>query len=736
MPYTNTETGTLAGSGGLIGGAQGAVLASAASITVTDFIHEVSGSAAISTISGGIANKVYVLIPASGATWTLTAAGNIDEAVTPDGHPVFMVYDGTTFFVLSNGGVANYVRKSGDTMTGPLVGTDFTASGNVAVTGSVSAGGAANAAAILTATSTTKGFLPPRLTTVQRDAIASPLAGLQVYNSTTGVNNFHDGTYWRKFAPKVYDITDKGASGSNTTNDSAAMTACLAAAIADSGGTIYVPPGTWNMGAHTVSGNKISFIGVPGASILAHTGNQKMFTLNSGVTDITFYGIKFSLGAFTGVGSYGVWGNNNTNVTFENCEFNGGAWGAWLQNYTNLKFINCIGTGAGQWPMYAGGGTGLWYVGNRCYSNSTDGIKVGVPTTLRTGTISVTNGNVNVTGVGTLFTTECTIGGYILDGNGVSATITGITNDTAMAVEAWTGSTQAGIQYYADTQVTNRDVFIIGNECYSNTQGGINVDSNSLRNCLISSNVCRDNAGGHGIVVKQVYEGGTFKDIIVSGNILTDNGGGISLQRNDTASATFTYAMVEGNEIRGTDVSAGGIRLQSVDSSVVRGNFVARTAATGIGVQLVDADSNIIENNTILADRAVYIVNQDSTHSCTGNIVQHNSLTFQTAANSYALVQFAVSGTGALADHNGNIIRFNTMTTDVFSTIDTSTTSTSCYENVIGTAASAAPNRYAHIGDVCINGTPSVVDAGANYVNRYVATTTGNPATFKAVRMF
>ena len=39
--------------------------------------------------------------------------------------------------------------------------------------------------AILQADSTTRGFLPPRMTTTQKNAISSPAAGLQVYDSTT-----------------------------------------------------------------------------------------------------------------------------------------------------------------------------------------------------------------------------------------------------------------------------------------------------------------------------------------------------------------------------------------------------------------------------------------------------------------------------------------------------------------------------------------------------------------------
>ena len=53
-----------------------------------------------------------------------------------------------------------------------------------------------NANAILDVTSTTKAFMPPRMTTTQRDAIASPTAGMVIYNSTTNVLNFHNGTSW------------------------------------------------------------------------------------------------------------------------------------------------------------------------------------------------------------------------------------------------------------------------------------------------------------------------------------------------------------------------------------------------------------------------------------------------------------------------------------------------------------------------------------------------------------
>jgi hypothetical protein len=55
---------------------------------------------------------------------------------------------------------------------------------------------AANASSILELTSTTRGFLPPRMTTTQKNAIASPAAGLIVYDTTLNLPHFFNGTIW------------------------------------------------------------------------------------------------------------------------------------------------------------------------------------------------------------------------------------------------------------------------------------------------------------------------------------------------------------------------------------------------------------------------------------------------------------------------------------------------------------------------------------------------------------
>lgn len=56
-----------------------------------------------------------------------------------------------------------------------------------------------HSSAVLEAESTDKGFLPPRMTEQQRDAISSPAEGLIVYNLDEKCVNFFDGTEWKSF---------------------------------------------------------------------------------------------------------------------------------------------------------------------------------------------------------------------------------------------------------------------------------------------------------------------------------------------------------------------------------------------------------------------------------------------------------------------------------------------------------------------------------------------------------
>lgn len=56
---------------------------------------------------------------------------------------------------------------------------------------------APHSSSLLDITSTSKGFLPPRMTEAQRNAIFFPVEGLMIYNTTRKKPNYYDGSDWR-----------------------------------------------------------------------------------------------------------------------------------------------------------------------------------------------------------------------------------------------------------------------------------------------------------------------------------------------------------------------------------------------------------------------------------------------------------------------------------------------------------------------------------------------------------
>ena len=85
---------------------------------------------------------------------------------------------------LGNQAVVNFIYQATEVAR-------FTTSGILAINTTTP-----NASSIVDITSTTRGFLPPRMTTTQKNAIASPATGLQVYDTTLNRPCFYDGTTW------------------------------------------------------------------------------------------------------------------------------------------------------------------------------------------------------------------------------------------------------------------------------------------------------------------------------------------------------------------------------------------------------------------------------------------------------------------------------------------------------------------------------------------------------------
>jgi hypothetical protein len=93
------------------------------------------------------------------------------------------IFQSNTLYVSNGGGLfLGYGGGGGNLSLYPNTGT--TAGAVLYTTGLMVGSAAINASAKLQVESTTQGFLPPRMTTTQKNAIATPAAGLIVYDTT------------------------------------------------------------------------------------------------------------------------------------------------------------------------------------------------------------------------------------------------------------------------------------------------------------------------------------------------------------------------------------------------------------------------------------------------------------------------------------------------------------------------------------------------------------------------
>jgi len=139
-----------------------------------------------------------------------------------------------------------------------------------------------NSSAKVEIASTTQGFLPPRMTTTQRDAIAFPALGLVIFNTTTNCLNFYIGTSWNETCGTVVtplgNITTLNCVGATNSG-------ILDAGIPASGVSSSIPYTGGNGGTH--SGEIISSMGVTGLTATLPSGT---FTNASGSLNYTITG--------------------------------------------------------------------------------------------------------------------------------------------------------------------------------------------------------------------------------------------------------------------------------------------------------------------------------------------------------------------------------------------------------------------------------------------------------------
>lgn len=126
-------------------------------------------------------------------TWTTTANGtDLVFATTQNGSNSASIR-----LTIGNDGLAAFANNA--TIAGTLGVTSGTSLSTLTTSGATTIGGLTpNASAILDVQSTTKTFLPPRMTGAQSLAIVSPAEGSLIYNTTSKALNVYNGTRFNR----------------------------------------------------------------------------------------------------------------------------------------------------------------------------------------------------------------------------------------------------------------------------------------------------------------------------------------------------------------------------------------------------------------------------------------------------------------------------------------------------------------------------------------------------------
>jgi len=150
------------------------------------------------TLQGGGNNLAFqnlgtFNITSNGGNSWLETGGNIDIINTTAAGSI--AFNSVLGSFSANAGTSGFISAQNNLRMGSFGGsvTIQTPAGGVHV------GSAANAdvSAIMEITSTTKGFIPPRMTTGQRNSIISPKEGLIIFNTTNNRHQGYTGFFWR-----------------------------------------------------------------------------------------------------------------------------------------------------------------------------------------------------------------------------------------------------------------------------------------------------------------------------------------------------------------------------------------------------------------------------------------------------------------------------------------------------------------------------------------------------------
>ena len=151
------------------------------------FLLDVNGTARVSATDG--VSGFQITAPTRAWYFTTSASGGTFNAIS--GSINGTAGTGNFGYVLGGGWGFNIGLTTSQPNSFFSVYPSATNNGEVRIGGQTG-----NGTSLLTLESTTKGFLPPRMTTTEKNAIASPAAGLMVYDNTLNRPCFYNGTSW------------------------------------------------------------------------------------------------------------------------------------------------------------------------------------------------------------------------------------------------------------------------------------------------------------------------------------------------------------------------------------------------------------------------------------------------------------------------------------------------------------------------------------------------------------
>ena len=138
-------------------------------------------------------------------------------------------------------------------------------------------GSTANTLAMLDVSSTTKGFMPPRMTEAQRNAIATPVAGLIIYCTdcaTNGELHYYNGTNWVSMATGIAATLSIPSIGTTIATSITATSATSGGSVSSYGGSAITARGVcWSTTANPTIANSITTdVGTTGVFTSSITG--------------------------------------------------------------------------------------------------------------------------------------------------------------------------------------------------------------------------------------------------------------------------------------------------------------------------------------------------------------------------------------------------------------------------------------------------------------------------------